>query len=90
MLLNLLSLYLTFIGVESAKLCPDKEVAFIKCNQNTKICEHDSNLVCHPIKGTYYCCGGPITANSSPWNITFIPEIQHQEIASTTEENSSS
>jgi hypothetical protein len=52
----------------------------LECNQETKICPDDPNLICHPIDGIYYCCAELIIPSKLPHpNISFVPELQHQQ-----------
>ena len=63
------------------KLCPDGELAGFQCNQTTRVCVEDTNLICHLIEGVYFCCGKaaetliPLITT----NVSFVPELLHQQ-----------
>jgi hypothetical protein len=57
-----------------------KFTPLLECNQQTRICEDDSTLSCHPINGVYFCCAGPHVAKIPP-AMNFVPEFQqHQQM----------
>ncbi|CAD5211096.1 unnamed protein product [Bursaphelenchus okinawaensis] len=58
-------LIMVLLNVVYAANCPDGEEAFFQCNQDTKVCEDDPELICKSIEGTYYCCADTSTTKKA-------------------------